>query len=244
MWSDAQSINRLAALVAAIAAIALSWCLLSWAGSKSYFAVKQVRITSPLLEVDAGLLEAAIRTELRGTFFSLSPPRARATLKKLPWVRDVSVKRRWPWAIDVVIEEHRAAGYWGDNDLLSDRGEVYRAGSKAPMPRFEGPVASAAEILARYRDAKVALAAHGIEIKAFSMSPRGAITLTTRGDLQIEFGREHFQERLTRFAALYGSWPTSYRENLARIDLRYKAAIAVARGSSSTTQVESQKGQS
>ena len=243
MWSDTQSVNRLAAIIGVVATIALSWCLMSWASSKSYFAIRQVRVISPLVEVDAGLLESAIRTDLRGTFFSMAPSRARATLKKLPWVRDVSIKRRWPYALDVGVEEHRAVGYWNDSDLLSDRGEIFRAGSKAPMPRFDGPAASAVDVLSRYREAKGALAAHGVEIKAFSMSPRGAITLTTRNDMQIEFGREHFQERLARFVTLYGNWSNAYRSGLARVDLRYKAAIAIARNGAATSS-EIQKGQS
>jgi cell division septal protein FtsQ len=75
------------------------------------------------------------------------------------------------------------------------------------------------------------------------MSPRGAITVTTRSDLQIEFGREQFQERLSRLVALYATWPTTYRISLARIDLRYKAAVAVARNGNSAVH-ELQKGQS
>ena len=242
MWSDAQSINRLALFIAAIATVALAWCLTSWASSKSYFAIKQVKVVSQLTEIDAGLLESVIRTELRGTFFSIAPSRARASLKKLPWVRDVSIKRRWPYALDVSVDEHRAIGYWNDSDLLSDRGEIFRAGSKVPMPRFDGPTASSVDVLNRYQEARAAIAAYGLEIKAFSMSPRGAITLTTRNDMQIEFGREHFQERLARFVALYGNWSTAYRNGLARIDLRYKAAVAVARNPASSADV--QKGQS
>jgi cell division protein FtsQ len=242
MWPDVQFMNRLAAVVAAIASIALVWCLGSWASSKSYFAIKQVKVVSQLAEVDPGLLEAAIRTELRGTFFSIVPGRARAQLKKLPWVRDVSIKRRWPYALDVSIDEHRAIGYWNDSDLLSDRGEIFRAGSKAPMPRFDGPSASSVDVLNRYQEARVAMATHGLEIKAFSMSPRGAITVTTRNDMQIEFGREQFQERLARFVSLYGTWSTPYRSSLARIDLRYKAAIAVARNAAPNS--DAQKGQS
>ena len=244
MWSDTQSINRLAAVVAGIAGVALLWCLMSWASSKSYFALRQVRVISELAELDPGLLESAIRTELRGTFFSIAPNRARLTLKKLPWVRDVSIKRRWPYAIEVGVEEHRAVGYWNDSDLLSDRGEIFRAGSKAPMPRFDGPASAAVEVLGRYQEAKIALATHGLEIKAFSMSPRGAITVTTRSDMHIEFGREQFQERLARFVGLYGSWSNAYRNGLARIDLRYKAAVAVARTPAVAAAAEPQKGQS
>ena len=242
MWSDTQSINRLAALFAAIATLAFAWCLMSWVSSKSYFAIRQVKVVSPLAEVDPGLLESAIRTDLRGTFFSVSPARARATLKKLPWVRDISIKRRWPFAIDVDIAEHRAVGYWGDSDLLSDQGEVFRAASKAPMPRFDGPVASSQDILNRYRQTRLVLASHGLDIKAFAMSPRGAITVTTGNDMQLEFGREQFPERLSRFVALYKTWPESYRIGLARVDLRYKAAAAVARTSAPT--IDTQKGQS
>ena len=243
MWSDTQSIYRAAALIATLALIALSWCALSWASNKSYFALRQVKVVSPLTEVDSGLLESAIRTELRGTFFTVTPNRARATLKKLPWVRDVSIKRRWPMALDVGVEEHRAIGYWGDNDLLSDRGEVFRAASKAPMPRFDGPIAAAPDVLKRYHEAKVALASHGLDIRAFAMSPRGAITVTTGNGVNLDFGREHFQERLNRFVALYNSWPPSYRNSLARIDLRYKAAVAVAR-TGNVVPTETQKGQS
>ena len=243
MWSDPQSMNRFALAMAALASLALLWCALTWAGSRGMFALRQVRVVTPLAELDSGVLESAIRTELRGTFFSVSPQRVRATLRKLPWVRDITVRRRWPLALDLTIEEHRAVGYWGDSDLLSDRGEVFRAGSKAPMTRFDGPPGSASEVLARYREARTALATHGLDIKSFAMSPRGAITLTTSGDMQIEFGREHYQDRLNRFVALYGAWPATFRAGLARIDLRYKAAVGVARnGEVANAQV--QKGQS
>jgi len=241
MWSDSQSVNRMAAVIGAIASIALVWCLLSWASSKSYFAVRLVNVVTPLAEVDSGLLESAIRTELRGTFFSISPTRARVTLKKLPWVRDVSVRRRWPLTLDVTVNEHRAVGYWGDSDLLSERGEVFRAGSRAPMPKFDGPVSAAPEVLARYREAKLALAPQGLDIKSLVMSPRGAITLTLGNDVQIDFGREHFPERLTRFVALYSTWPTAYRNSLARVDMRYKAAVAVARNNGASGS-DAQKG--
>lgn len=246
MWSDPRTLNRLAFGIAAVALVALAWCLMAWAGSRGYFALKQVRVTSTLSEVDPGLLESAIRTDLRGNFFSASPPRVRSTLRKLPWVRDVSVHRRWPWALDIAVDEHRAVGYWGESELLSDRGEVFRAASKAPMPRFDGPSGSSADVLARYREARVTLAAYGLDVKSLAMSPRGALTLTTGSDVQIEFGREQFQERLARFASLYGTWSPAFRQSLARVDLRYKAAVAVARNGNASPAggAETQKGQS
>ena len=110
MWSDPQSINRFALAMGALASLALLWCAVTWAGSRGMFALRQVRVVAPLAEVDTGVLESAIRTDLRGTFFSVSPQRVRTTLRKLPWVRDLTVRRRWPFALDLDIEEHRAVG--------------------------------------------------------------------------------------------------------------------------------------
>ncbi|MGL4229857.1 MAG: cell division protein FtsQ/DivIB [Casimicrobium sp.] len=228
--NDTAVINRVAAWVSAISLVAIGWSLFQWANAKGVFALRQVAVVSKLSDVDTGLLESAIRSDVRGTFFTVSPHRVRANLKKLPWVREAVVERRWPLALDVRIEEYRAVGYWGDNDLLSDRGEVFRASARAPMPRFDGPVEAAPETLARYRDAKVTLAPLGLEIKAMNVSSRGALTIAMRNGLTIELGRENIDERFARFVNLYSSWTPAERETIARIDLRYKSAVAIARG--------------
>ncbi len=229
MFSDVAIMNRIAAWVAAISMCAIGWSLFAWANSKNVFALRQIAVTAPLVEVDPGLLESAIRTDLRGTFFTVAPHRVRINLKKLPWVREVVVQRRWPFALDLKIEEYKAIGYWGDNELLSDRGEIFRASSRAPMPRFDGPPESALEALVRYRESKTALAAVGLEIQSIAMSSRGALTLGTRGGLVIELGREQFEQRLARFISVYSSWSSAQREGVARVDLRYKSALTVSR---------------
>jgi cell division protein FtsQ len=240
MLSDTARLNRISFWITTVSIIAIAWSLFSWANAKGAFALRQVAVVSPLNELDPGLLESAIRTDLRGTFFTLSPHRARATLKKLPWVRDAIVERRWPMALDIRVEEYRAVGYWGDNELLSDNGEVFRAASRAPMPRFDGPSGTAPEVLARYRDAKLALAPLGLSIKSFSVSSRGAISVQASSDLIIELGRDNFDQRLNRFVALYGGWSAEQRASIARVDLRYKSAVAIARGAVVASQLTSE----
>ncbi len=236
MLNDTVLVNRVAAWVTAFSLVAIGWSLFAWANAKNKFALRQVAVVSPLNDVDTGLLESAIRSDLRGTFFTVSPHRVRASLKKLPWVRDAVVERRWPYALDVRIEEFRAVAYWGDNDLLSDQGEVFRASSRAPMPRFDGPIATSAETLARYREARLALAPLGLEIKSMSVSSRGALTMAMRNGLVLELGKDHIEQRLARFIALYSSWTPAERDTVARVDLRYKSALAIARGSVAPTQ--------
>jgi cell division protein FtsQ len=234
MLSDTTLMNRIAAWVAGLSLLAIGWSLFAWANAKNVFALREVAVVSQPTELDAGLLESAIRSDLRGTFFTVAPQRVRANLKKLPWVRDVIVDRRWPFALDVKIEEHKAIAYWGESDLLSDRGEVFRASSRAPMPRFDGPVEAAPEALARYREAKLALAPLGLEVSAIAVSSRGAISIAMRNGLAVELGREHFEQRLARFVAIYSGWTPEQRLGVARVDLRYKSALAVSRTSVAT----------
>lgn len=234
MLSDTTLMNRIAAWVAGLSLLAIGWSLFAWANAKNVFALREVAVVSPPIELDAGLLESAIRSDLRGTFFTVVPQRVRTNLKKLPWVRDVIVDRRWPFALDVKIEEHKAIAYWGDNDLLSDRGEVFRASSRAPMPRFDGPIEAAPEALARYREAKLALAPLGLEVSGIAVSSRGAISIAMRNGLAVELGREHFEQRLARFVAIYSGWTPEQRQGVARVDLRYKSALAVSRTSVAT----------
>jgi cell division protein FtsQ len=238
--NDSALINRIALWLAIASSLAIAWSAFSWANTRGAFALRQVAVTTALTELDPGVLESAIRSDLRGTFFTVSPHRVRTTLKKLPWVRDVVVERRWPMALDVRVEEYRAIGYWGENELLSDSGEIFRATSRAPLPRFEGPAASSTEVVARYRESKLALAPLGLEVKSMNLSSRGAITLQTKNDVVIEFGREQFSQRLNRFTSLYNSWSSEQRSALARVDLRYKSAIAVARNSTALALPNSQ----
>jgi cell division protein FtsQ len=233
MLSDTYAINRFALWIGIASIAAIAWSAFVWANGKGAFALRQVSVIDAPVELDPGLLESAIRSDLRGTFFTLAPHRARSTLKKLPWVRDAVVSRRWPLALDVRIEEYKAVGYWGDNDLLSDKGEVFRASSRAPMPRFDGPVAASTEVLSRYRETKLALAPLGLEIKSLTMSPRGAIAIKARhdghGELSVELGKENFDQRLNRFVSLYSGWSAAERIAIVRVDLRYKFAVAIAK---------------
>jgi cell division protein FtsQ len=237
MLNDTVLMNRIAAWVSAVSLLAIGWSLFAWANAKSVFALRQVTVVNRVVDVDTGLLESAIRSDLRGTFFTVSPHRVRVSLKKIPWVRDVVVERRWPYALDVRVEEYRAVGYWGDSDLLSDQGEIFRASARAPMPRFDGPMSAAAETLARYRAAKLALAPLGLEIKSMSVSSRGAVTMNMRNGLVLELGREQIEQRLARFTS---TWSTAERESVARVDLRYKSALAIARGSVAPTSAGTQ----
>ena len=77
MWDDARQLNALAGVLGALAMIALAWGAASWLVRQPVFAIREIAITGPLERVNAGHIEAVIRGELAGTFFTLDLDKSR-----------------------------------------------------------------------------------------------------------------------------------------------------------------------
>ncbi len=75
-----------------------------------------IRIEGPLVHTDVAALRAFAAPKVAGNFFTLDLAQARAAFEAVPWVRRASVRRVWPNALEVSVEEHRAAALWDDGD--------------------------------------------------------------------------------------------------------------------------------
>ena len=78
MWDDAKQLNAVAGALALIAALGFVWGALAWALRQAPFAFRDVVVRSPLERVSAAHVEAAVRDELTGTFFTMNLDRARS----------------------------------------------------------------------------------------------------------------------------------------------------------------------
>ncbi|NIO43256.1 MAG: FtsQ-type POTRA domain-containing protein, partial [Burkholderiales bacterium] len=82
-----------------------------------------------VLENVAHVTREQVRTivvdELRGTFFTIDLQGAQTAFEKLPWVRRVDIRRRWPDRLVVAIEEHRELARWGNTALVNLHGELF-----------------------------------------------------------------------------------------------------------------------
>src|SRR5689334_2829090 len=96
MWDKPALLQRAASALFAIAALLVAGALLLQVSRRPEFALREVRIATPLTHVSRDDIEALVNRDLRGTFFTLDLDRARAAFERLPWVRSVAVTRRWP----------------------------------------------------------------------------------------------------------------------------------------------------
>jgi len=232
MWDDARQMNAIAAVLVLIAALALLWGGLAWALRQPVFAFREVVVHGPLERASAAHIEAAVREELTGTFFTMNLDRSRSALSRVPWVRTVALRRQWPQRLDVSIEEHAPLARWNDGSLVNVQGEVFVADYNGELPQFEGPDGSSPQVTARYRDWVETLAPLSLALEAIRLSPRGGWRLAARGPggpLEIELGREDPMGRLEHFATAYGRTIDTLGRSGTRIDhvdLRYRNGFA------------------
>ena len=114
MWDDAKQMNALAITLAVITALGLAWVAVTWMVRQPSFAFREVVVTTPLERANGAHLEAVIREELTGTFFTMDLERARGALTAVPWIRNVALRRQWPHRLEVTVDEHEPLARWND----------------------------------------------------------------------------------------------------------------------------------
>ncbi len=232
MWDDPRQMNTISAVLVAVAVIALCWGLVSWLVRQPTFSFREIVVDGPLERVNGGHIEAVIRDELTGTFFTMELDRSRKALLRVPWVRKVALRRQWPQRLEVTIEEHVALARWNDTALIDTEGELFTADYNGELPQFGGPDNRASEVAARYHEWGAALAPLGLVLHEILLSPRGGwrlVTASNTGTLAIELGRDDPGGRLARFIAVYARTIGALEKRGTRIlsvDLRYRNGFA------------------
>ncbi len=232
MWDDVKALNAAALTLAALVVIAFAMGALAWAVRQPVFAFRDVVVIDPLARADATYVEAVLREELRGTFFTLDLGAARAALREVPWVKHVALRRQWPSRLEVTIAEYAPLARWNDAELVDAQGDVFAADYNGELPQFDGPQGRAADLAARFPAFRDVLAPLGLQLTGMRLTPRGSWSLTTtseHGPLLIELGRGDPDERLARLAS---AWPrtlgalTRAGTAVDYVDMRYRAGFA------------------
>ncbi|HET6493244.1 MAG TPA: cell division protein FtsQ/DivIB [Burkholderiales bacterium] len=227
MWDRPDVLNRLADLLITLAVLGAFYGVLHFVLRLPVFPLREVRVTNPVALVSREQVKTVIRREIKGNFFTLDLAAARSAFAKLPWVRNVSMRRRWPDRLEVTLEEHVPLARWGDAALVNDHGEVFNAAYDGNLPQFVGPPESAKEIAIQYEFFRRSLAAIGKVPQQVQVTPRRAWQVRLEGGPTLELGREQIEARLARFVATYSRTLERLDRRIDLVDLRYANGFAV-----------------
>ena len=222
-------LNRMLILVAVVAVTAVA--------GKGYIAlhaipVEHIIVLGKLEHTKTAALEEMVRPALVGGFLNADLERIRAQLQRLPWVYEVSVRRRWPNALELHVVEQLPIARWGADGFLNHEGEVFRSAGEEEqweeLPLLRGPQGAASLLVGIYQQTIDILSPQKLIVKELTIDDRGQVTARLGGDIVLVIGgEESVEQRLRRFIAIYRTELAAEKGRITRVDLRYQNGLAV-----------------
>ena len=224
------AVLRIAAWIIAVVLVTLPVVavLNGWIGG-SRWPMRHLAVTGEFRLVSDAQVRDAVLPAVRDGFFAVHLERVRSAVKKLPWVRRVEVRKRWPDRLEVSVSEYRPLARWGEKQMLSENGELFPAPAAAiaTLPIFAGPPDRRADLITLYSDAKPLFLGSGLRVTQVALSARGSWNLRLSDGMEIEVGRNDPKLRLQRFARLLPRLRSRDPRVLVRADLRYTNGFAL-----------------
>jgi cell division protein FtsQ len=226
MWDNAPLLRGIANTLFGLSLVLVLYGVVRYVLSLPVFPLRAVELTAAPQRVPSELLEKVVREQVRGNFFTVDLERTRQAFEKLPWVRKVSVRRKFPWSLEVEIEEQVALATWNGKELVNTHGEVFTAKTEQVLPAFIGQPDTSAQVSQMYGELNTALQPMQQQIALISLSPRFAWQVKLDSGMVLELGREEMQPRLARFVAVYPYSLAAMTRPVKHVDLRYRNGFA------------------
>ena len=236
VWDRPAVLDLVSDLLMLMAGMALIYATVIWFLARPFFPLREIVVLTPPGKVDSAQIEFAARSGIAGNFFTVELDETREVFEQLPWVRRAEVRRRWPDALELRIEEHQPVARWENNEtdavrLINRQGELFAAESARSLPELKGPQGSARYLLSKYRDYSEALEPLGYGLNGLWLSARESWELELDNGMVVVLGRERERapvgERLARFVR---AWPEVEQRlgiEVAVADMRYPRGFAV-----------------
>lgn len=169
-----------------------------------------------------------------GTFMSQDVDVIQQQIERLPWIKQVSVRKQWPDELKIHLVEYVPVARWNDMHMVDAEGKSFSVPAshvgKETLPMLYGPEGNETEVLAGYHQMRDVLAASKFKLKVASMTARRSWQLVLDEDIRLELGRNEDMKRLKRFIQLYPSLQQQAQaenKRISYVDLRYDSGAAV-----------------
>ena len=251
---DVKLMNATSLLLGLAFAGMLLVLMLSWLVQQNLFRLSSIKVLGDLSHNNAITLRANVVPRLSGNFFTVDLGRTQATFEAVPWVRKALVQREFPDRLRVVLQEHQAVAFWGqegDARLVNSYGEVFEANQgdveSDDLPLLNGPHGQAGLVLQGYRRLAPVFEKTDMRLAQLELTGRGSWRARLDDGAVLELGHgspEELHSRAERFAATLTQVPSKFGRQLQSADLRYSSGYAIKlRGVTTTAPGDKENGQ-
>jgi cell division protein FtsQ len=226
MWDKPHLLRLISNTLVVISLLLVGYGVLRYVLQLPVFPLRSVELVAVPQHVDMEQLRKVVKNSVRGGFFSVDLEQTRRAFEQLPWVRTVSVRRKFPWRLEVNLEEHVALARWNNKALVNTYGEVFAAQSNEMLPSFIGQPDTSVQLTEMYAALDKQLESLHLNIAQLSLSPRFAWQVKLDSGMVLELGREQVQQRMARFVAVYPYTLAMRTRAVNHVDLRYRNGFA------------------
>jgi cell division protein FtsQ len=193
--------------------------------------IKYVRTEGVFQYLSKDEIKTALQPLVTTGFFDADMQAIHQAVSGLTWVDTVTVKRVWPDAIDIKIREKKPYVRWGQQSLVSARGEIITPKSIEPfknLPILQGPELQQVKTLEIMKGVNTALADQSMKMAEFTINDRWSWKIKLTTGLEILLGRNEQLKKLQRFLKTLDVLGQEQVEKIAIVDLRYPNGYAVS----------------
>ncbi|MCC8381180.1 MULTISPECIES: cell division protein FtsQ [unclassified Xenorhabdus] len=209
-----------------------SWVTLEWMKDSNRLPLSKLVLTGQRhYTTDDDVRQAILSLGTPETFMTQDVNVIQGQIERLPWIRQVTVRKQWPDELKIHLVEYVPYVRWNDTHMLDKEGRVFSlpiersAGGHYSM--LYGPEGKEKVVLAEYRTMAEQLAAHKMKLKAVIMTARNSWQLVLDNDVRLELGNKDQEGRIQRFIELYPVLQKNTQKRVAYVDLRYDSGAAV-----------------
>jgi cell division protein FtsQ len=193
--------------------------------------IKYVRTEGVFQYLAKDEIKAALQPLVMTDFFDADMQAIHQAVSELTWVDTVTVKRIWPDAIDIKIREKKPFVRWGQQRLISARGELITPKNMEPfltLPILQGPELQQLKTLEIMKGVNTALADQSMTMAEFTINDRWSWKIKLTTGLEILLGRNEQLKKLQRFLKTLDVMGQEQVKRMAIVDLRYPNGYAVS----------------
>lgn len=211
--------------------------LFNWMNNSDKVVISRLIITGNReFTTDDDIRQAILSLGSDHTFIAQNVDDIQRELKRLTWIKQVSVRKEWPDTLRLHIIEYVPVAYWNDTLLLDEDANIFNITREylqdKQYPRLYGPEGHEKDVLNMYNDFKAMLDNYvGFTINSLTTDERYAWWMIINNQFKLELGRKYLNERLQRFLDLYLDIlsPLLPDESIITVDLRYESGMAIDR---------------